>query len=231
MFKLKELLDGVIEDVLEFPAMWVRTHVHALCCGRRAPFIIARNASRDKRYLTLRTAAFLDLLIIYAVSQASNAAKGAFSNNFLAVMLAPQNIDLKDSAFVSLLVALFAFYYVFYVVIAGLRIDPRIGRVLAGACVFYSMLCLLFTFVVFLLLFGSSSPIAKDFVLRGAIYGFNVFAFWRVGAVFSSRLRLGRRLRWEWLGTSACTLACLVLYASVIIICFGWESLWPNLNA
>src|SRR5437588_12466973 len=79
MFKLKELLDGVIEDILELPATWVRTHYYVLRHGPRAPFVIAHRIARgDKRYLRLRTAAFLDALIIYALSQATNTTKVTF---------------------------------------------------------------------------------------------------------------------------------------------------------
>ena len=147
------------------------------------------------------------------------------------MLLQPQNINLSDSAFINLLVAFFAFYYLFYVVIIQLPIDRRVGRVFVGACLFYSVMCLMFFLLVFLILFGNDSIFAKDFVLRGATYGFDAFVFWRLGLTLSSIWHVEKPMRYRWLGTAACALISFAIYLSVIFICLGRDGLWPNLNA
>src|SRR5262249_7015890 len=142
--------------------------------------------------------AFLDLLILFALSQASNTTKGAFGNNFLLILLQPQNIDVSSSAFLGLILAFFVFYYAYYVIIIQMPLNDRTVRVLTGACLFYAVLCIAFVAILFLLLFGSGSALANDWFLRGATYAFNAFIFWRVGSTLASRLHLRRRVPWPW---------------------------------
>jgi hypothetical protein len=229
MFNLKEVLDGLIEDVLELPAMWFRTHLTALACDRRGAIVMARRIRRgDKRYLRFRTAAFCDMLILYAIVNAINS-QGPVVNSVLATLLHPQDIPLgAGSQFVGAIIGFFALYYAFYVIIAWLPISPEAARMVLGVCLFYSILCICFEFIVFLLLFGHGSIFAKAFVLRGAMYAFNAIIFWRLGSIVSSVLHLRRRL--PYMGTAACAVACFAIYIAVFAICFGLDALWPNLN-
>src|ERR1700747_1619265 len=105
MFSLKQLLDGLIEDILELPAMWVRTHLLLLSARSRAPFLLARAAKHgSRRYLTLRTAAFLDFLLLYALTQGINAPTGKFSDSFLTTILQPDKLNITDPTFLKLLI-------------------------------------------------------------------------------------------------------------------------------
>jgi len=231
MFKFKEILDGIIDDILELPAMWVRTHVHALTYGRRAPFVIEHRLAHDnKRYLKLRTAAFVDILIVYAFSKATGTSE-AFSNNFLIVLLQPQNINLSDSVFLSLAIAFLGFYYAFYVIVERLPLRTSTARVISGACLFYSVFCMAFCIIVFVALFGSGSILAKDYVIRTTIYAFDAIIFWRLGSIFVSRLHIRRLTSRPRLFTAVVALLCFAIYASVAWICFGRDLLWPVFGA
>lgn len=232
MFSLKQLLDGFVEDVLELPATWVRTHLLVLSGGPRAPFVISRASKRGGRaYLTLRTAAFLDFLLLYALAQGVNAPSGKFSDSFLAVILQPDKLNLSDTTFLKLLVMLFTFYYAFYVVISVLPVSRISKRILAGACLLYSILCVAFFFVAFLFFFGSFSMFAKEAVYRATIYIFDAVVFWQIGAMFYSRLHLRRQIASRPLGIAACGLVCFAIYLLVTFVSSGWEGVWPNLRA
>ena len=233
MFSLKQLLDGLVEDILELPAMWVRTHLLILSGGPRAPFIVARAAKRgSRRYLTLRTAAFLDFLLLYALVQGVNAPTGKFSDSFLTTILQPEKLNLSDAVFLHTLVLMFTFYYAFYVVIAALPLSRISKRILTGACLLYSIICVVFFFGAFLAFFGHRlGSFSTDGLYRTSIYLFDAVVFWQVGAMFYSRLHLRRRFANRPLAIAACGLACFAIYILATYACSGWEGVWPNLNA
>jgi hypothetical protein len=233
MFSLKELLDGLVEDILELPAMWVRTHFLVLSDGARAPFLISRAAKRDKgRFLTLRTAAFLDFLVLYALVQGINAPVGKFSDSFLGTILQPDKLNITDPTFLKLLIMFLAFYYAFYLLITALPLSLLAKRVLIGSCLLYSVLCVAFFFGAFLIFFGPNlGPLSNDILYRTVIYLFDTVVFWQIGAMLYSRLHLRRHFAKRSLAIACCGLMCFLLYLLVTFISSGREGIWPNLNA
>ena len=232
MFSLKQLLDGLIEDLLELPVMWIRTHFLVLTGGPSAPFVISRLASRGgRRYLKLRTAAFLDVLLLYALVQGVNAPADKFRDIFLTTILQPEKLNLGDTAFLKILVLLFMFYYAYYAAISVLPLNRISKRILVDACLLYSVMCVAFFFGAFLFFFGNFSGFAKDGIYRTSIYLFDVALFWQVGAMFYSRLHLSQSLPNRPLGIAVCTLASFAIYLLITFVSSGWEGVWPNLNA
>jgi hypothetical protein len=233
MFSLKQLLDGLIEDILELPAMWVRTHLLLLSARSRAPFLISRAAKHgSRRYLTLRTAAFLDFLLLYALTQGINAPTGKFSDSFLTTILQPDKLNITDPTFLKLLITFFAFYYMFYVCIAALPLSYLSKRVLTGACLLYSVLCVVFLFAAFLIFFGPLlGKLSNDASYRTCIYLFDAAVFWQIGAMFYSRLHLRRHFARRSLAIATCGFMCFLIYLLVTYISSGWDGIWPNLSA
>ena len=233
MFSLKQLLDGLIEDLLELPVMWIRTHFLILTGGPRAPFIVARAARRpgSKNYLKLRTAAFLDVLLLYALVQGVNAPSDKFRDIFLTTILQPEKLNLSDTAFLKVLVLLFMFYYAYYAALSVLPLSKISRRILVDVCLLYSVICVAFFFGAFLFFFGNFSGFSKDGIYRAAIYLFDTAIFWQAGAILYSRSHLGRRISSRPLGTVACAAICFAIYLFVTYLSSGWEGIWPNLNA
>ena len=232
MFSLKELLDGLVEDILDLPAMWLRTHLLLLSAGARAPFLIARAVRHGtRRFLTLRTAAFLDFLLIYALVQGINAPAGTFSDSVLTTILQPDKLNISDPTFLKLLIMFFAFYYAFYLLISALRLNRIAKQILIGACLLYSVLCVAFFFAAFLIFFGPYlGPLSTDALYRACIYLFDAVVFWQIGAMLYSRLHLRRRFANRWLAIAACGLMCFLTYLLVTYLSSGRDGIWPNLS-
>jgi hypothetical protein len=232
MFSLKELLDGLIEDILELPAMWVRTHLLLLTAPVRAPFLIARAAKHDKgRFLTLRTAASLDFLLLYALVQAINAPVGKFSDSFLATILQPDKLNPSDPQLLRLLITFLAFYYALYVLMAVLPLSRISKRILIGACLLYSVICVVFFFGAFLLFWGPYlGPLSNDAVYRACIYLFDAVVFWQIGVMLYSRLHLRRHFANRPLAIAGGGLMCFLVYLLVTYIASGRSGVWPNLS-
>jgi hypothetical protein len=230
MFKLKDLLDGIVDDLIELPIMWVRTHISFFTRGPLATFRLADGGNDTNRLLKIGTAAFCDLLLIYALMQASNAQE-AFSHSLFTTILQPEKISLGEGAFISLIGLFFAFYYVSYAVAVVARVRAVAARVIASGFLLSSILCVGFLLTTFLALFGSGGILAKDFVLRGASYAFAVIAFWPLGLIAAARLRLRRRIKSQWLAGAIGTVLCVAMYAAILGCIFGRELLWPDFKA
>jgi|SRR5208282_5058711 len=237
MFNIKEIVDGLIETILDFPIMFLRTHALVASRGPVGPCVVALRANHaHSKFLRLRTTAFLQILILYVFSGVISATNGAggfklFANTLFVGILKLGETHTYDATFVDFLALFLAFYYSFYLVVLLFHFRARRAAVLIDACLFYSTLCVSAGGVFTVLLLGLINPIfstTNEILIRTALVLIYLYSFGQLGRMFGSFLKLSGRYRY--VGIAACGTLCFAVFIFIIWLFLGKEGVWPDLR-
>jgi hypothetical protein len=237
MWSLKAIVDSAIEDLLEFPVIVIRTHVCVLAHGPRGAFVLEHRLTREpRRYLRLRTIAFIDLLFIYAIVQAINGHTDSFQQNLIVALFQLSHLDPTTKEFLSFLSFFLGAHYTFYFLAMLTKLDFKTQSIIVGACLYYATLSILALFLLWL--FFQLGAHGSDFldkhvfttpVYRGFLSVIYAIIYWQIGAIFSSRLRLRKFNVPPLISNAAAGLFCFAIYVGVVKLTFG-GNIWPTLS-
>jgi hypothetical protein len=237
MFNLKEILDGLIETILDFPIMFLRTQALLATHGPIGPYLVARRArAKNSPYLRLRTSAFIQIVIlyvVYGVVGASNSSAGLrkFMEDVLAGIWKLPDTAVSDATFVDFLGFFLTLYYSYYLVVLLLRFRGIRATVLVNACLFYATFSIATAGVFGLVLIGAINQIfstTNEILIRTALVASYLYAFGKLGVLLSASSK------WHGLRRHAGPFLfggmCFAVFIAIIWLFLGKDGVWPNLN-
>jgi hypothetical protein len=237
MFKIKEIIDGLIETMLDLPIMFLRSHALILFRGPLGLSLLARRISHsDARYLRPRTIAFLEIVILYVFSRAMDTNVGTqgiapFANSMFVEFFKLSDAHLYDRQFVSLLALFFSFYYCYYILVRLLKFKEPSRTVLTDGCLYYSTLCLFLAagfIFVFLGAMNAAFSSTNELIMRTALLAVYVFSFGQLGLLFAAHLkRKCKTLRYLFAAVAGGL--SFAVFAAIMWASLGKSGVWPDL--
>jgi hypothetical protein len=240
MLSIKEIFDGLIETILDIPIMFFRTHALVISRGPLGPFLLARRIRQKyPKYLRLRTIAFIEVLILYALSRvllATNGQGGAslFANTLFKQLPLLADVHFDDPQFVSILAIFLAFYYCSYLLALIFNFNPQRRVIVADACLYYLMLCTFIGGTFIFILLGIINPTlstTNEVLIRVALVVTYLIAIGQLGFLFTKILKLPATGLALYASIAVCGLASFAVYATIVWMILGREGIWPDLHA
>jgi hypothetical protein len=192
MLNLKQFINSFVAEILQLPVIYFRTHVYVLARGVRGAYAVERHARRDdRRFLSLRAIAVINIVLIFAGITAINDQTNPF-DTFFRTLLKPEGI--LDPQFSRTLGAVIAMYTLFYALSRLVAKPFANADLMAAAAIYFATLTLLA--YVLLYLFGLSSGgllvpnLLAKYIARICILATYAYAFHQIGAGLTSRVRL-----------------------------------------
>lgn len=234
MAKIKDLLEGLLEEFLDLPAAWARTHVLLLKRGVLGAIEVERRSrAKDGLYLGLRTLAFFDVILAVAIWRAALFGKGETISDWLlnvavAVPTSAEGIG-KQSVLLTFVSLLIVSYYTAYVVMLAAPVTRVKRKMALGLAIFtaaasYSLL--LFAHLVFAARWVLLTPEVTKVVAALVVYGtafLGYLASGRVIVAFADGRQTHPKLKM--LGWAV---ALFLAQVAAMLIFFPADTLWPN---